>query len=162
MSPWGVTTDGHGHLFICDMRNECIQVFTVSDGKYQGCLLKKGQKGMGVPRCIRWFHENSSLVVAHKEADKRNISVIRIESSTIQTKSSPEKQKSSSKSETTEKKETSPQVEKPCSEQKKSTKGKKQKTSKKEKSSSEKQKSTAQEKKSSSEEQKQTPEETNL
>ena len=165
MSPWGVTTDGNGHLFICDMRNECIQVFSVSDGKYEGCLLKKGQKGMGVPRCIRWFHENTSLVVAHKEADKRNISVIRIdqkETSSIQTKTTPEKTKSTSKPETTEKKETSPKVEKPCSEQKKSTKGKRQKTSKKEKSSSEKQKSTAQEKKCTSEEQKQTPEETNL
>ena len=165
MSPWGVTTDGRGHLFICDMRNECIQVFSVSDGKYQGCVLRKGQKGLGVPRCIRWYHENSSLVVAHKEGNKRNISVIRIdvqEASTAQEKVPTEKPKSTSKTETSEKKETSPQAEKPGSEQQKSTKGKKKKQAKKEKSSSEKQKSTAHDKKSTSKEQKQAPEETNL
>ena len=157
MSPWGVTTDGRGHLFICDMRNECIQVFSVSDGKYEGCVLKKGQKGMGVPRCIRWYHENSSLVVAHKEGDKRNISVIRInvkEPSAVQEKVTPEKPKATSKTETTKKKETSPKEEKPSSEQKKSAKGKKQKSAKKEKSCSEKQKTSSEKQKSSSQKQK--------
>ena len=38
----GVTTDGRGHLFVSDHwdGNDCIQMFSVSDGQYLGCLKK--------------------------------------------------------------------------------------------------------------------------
>ena len=41
----GVTTDGRGHLFVTDgfSGNRCIQMFSISDGQYLGCLIKGGE-----------------------------------------------------------------------------------------------------------------------
>ena len=38
MCPVGVTTDGH--LYISDWKNQCIHMFSLSDGLYMGCLFK--------------------------------------------------------------------------------------------------------------------------
>ena len=37
MKPSGITTDGNGHLFICDEDNGCIQIF-YTDGTYMYAL----------------------------------------------------------------------------------------------------------------------------
>ena len=79
ISPWGATTDGLGHLFVCDMVNACVQMFSVIDGSYLGYVVKKGEEGFGTPRCARWYKDDPSLLVAHKEGDKRNISVINVD-----------------------------------------------------------------------------------
>ena len=40
MSVWGITSDGQGHLFVCDINNSCVQMFTTS-GRYMGTVLRK-------------------------------------------------------------------------------------------------------------------------
>ena len=64
----GVTTDGRGHLFVCDGGNSCIQMFSVSDGKYLGALLKAGEEELGTPHLIRWCFRSSSLIVTHRSS----------------------------------------------------------------------------------------------
>ena len=64
----GVTTDGRGHLFVCDAGNVCIQMFSVSDGKYLGALLKAGEEELGTPHLIRWCFRSSSLTVTHRSS----------------------------------------------------------------------------------------------
>ena len=53
MRPVGVTTDGRGHLYVADWKNDCVHKFSVSDGLYMGCLLK-GSEIAGNPENIRW------------------------------------------------------------------------------------------------------------
>ena len=53
MRPVGVTTDGRGHLYVADWKNDCVHMFSVSDGLYMGCLLK-GSEIAGNPENIRW------------------------------------------------------------------------------------------------------------
>ena len=62
----GVTTDGRGHLFVCDGGNSCIQMFSVSDGKHLGALLKAGEEELGTPHLIRWCSRSSSLIVTQR------------------------------------------------------------------------------------------------
>ena len=62
----GVTTDGRGHLFVCDGGNSCIQMFSVSDGKHLGALLKAGEEELGTPHLIGWCSRSSSLIVTHR------------------------------------------------------------------------------------------------
>ena len=69
IGPQGVTSDGYGHLFVCDVHNACIQLFSVSDGKYFGTYLMRGEEGLGTPRLIRWCRNTSSLVVAHVDSN---------------------------------------------------------------------------------------------
>ena len=59
----GVTTDEHGHLFVADYNNECIQMFSTSEGQYLGCLIK-GVEIIGVPARVYCSAETSSLLVA--------------------------------------------------------------------------------------------------
>ena len=72
----GVTTDGRGHLFLCDFNNYAIQMFSVSDGQYLGCLIKEGKQSLGKPARISWCKMTSSLIVAHLVDRKWTISVI--------------------------------------------------------------------------------------
>ena len=64
----GVTTDGNGHLFVCDINNSCVQMFS-TDGTYIGPLIKKGDQGLGCPEWIRWCEASSSLVVSHRDKE---------------------------------------------------------------------------------------------
>ena len=68
----GATGDGKNHLLICDDRS--IEMFSVSDGQYLGCFMKKDELGLGIVTRVRLHEATSSLVVAHQEAAK--ISVI--------------------------------------------------------------------------------------
>ena len=61
----GVATDGRGHLFVCDIKKECIQMFSVSDGQYLGSLMKDTETFDGL-RELCWCENTSSLVVARK------------------------------------------------------------------------------------------------
>lgn len=63
-----VAVDSRGFLYICDFRKECIQLFT-QGGTYLGCLMTKGDRGLGVPCEIRWCENLSCLVVLHKRGE---------------------------------------------------------------------------------------------
>ena len=69
IGPQGVTSDSNGHLFVCDVHNACIQLFSVTNGKYFGTYLMKGEEGLGTPRLIRWCRNTASLVVAHIDSN---------------------------------------------------------------------------------------------
>ena len=56
----GVTTDNRGHLFVADYANNCIQMFSVSDGQYLGCVMKS-EETYGIKK-IGWCEKTSSLV----------------------------------------------------------------------------------------------------
>ena len=58
-----ITGDDHGNIFVCDGGNWAIQMFSVSDGKYLGCLLRKGDQGFGGPFVICKGKEMSSFIV---------------------------------------------------------------------------------------------------
>ena len=68
-----VTTDGRGHLYVCDKStytgsfhgNACIQMFSVSDGEYLGALINKGKQKFGDPWRVRWSENLESLIVVH-------------------------------------------------------------------------------------------------
>ena len=55
-----ITTDECGHLFVCDTKNVCIQMFSL-DGTYLGCALQAGEQDLGGPWRIRWCKGTSSL-----------------------------------------------------------------------------------------------------
>ena len=71
----GLTTDGNGHLFVCDISNSCIQLFDM-DGKYMGVLLHEGEQGLGKPQWVRWSSDTKSLNVAHVKNEKWFLSVV--------------------------------------------------------------------------------------
>ena len=79
MKQVGIVSDSHGHLFICDLENKCIHMISVSDGQYMGCLIERGDQGMGSPVWGVWSEETSSLIVAHRRDFKWFISVIKIQ-----------------------------------------------------------------------------------
>ena len=72
----GVAGDGNGRLYVADVTNEGIQMFSASDGQYLGCLLKQGDQGLGNPRRLRWSEATSSLVVGHHDNTTWSISII--------------------------------------------------------------------------------------
>ena len=76
-----ITTDGCGHLFVCDntFGNNCIQMFSVSNGQYLGRLIKKGEQGLGYPLRICWHSADHSLVVVHTMSLSYYLSVINME-----------------------------------------------------------------------------------
>ena len=59
----GVTTDESGHLLVADSGNECIQMFSASDGQYLGFLMK-GVEIIGDPIRVHWSTETSSVLAA--------------------------------------------------------------------------------------------------
>ena len=73
-----LTTDGLGHLFVCDRDNECIQIFTV-DGTYMGPLLKERRQSLEQPLKLRWNKFKISLVIAHTKHEHYAISVIPVD-----------------------------------------------------------------------------------
>ena len=75
----GIASDGCGHLFVCDFNNYTIQMFSVSDGQYLGCLIKEGDQNLGKPARIAYCKMTSSLVVAHLVDRKWIISVIHLQ-----------------------------------------------------------------------------------
>ena len=79
MQASGITTDGSGRVFVHDMRNACVQVFTLS-GNYSGVLLRERERGLGTICRISWYNDISSLIVAHWEGynDYISLSTIKV------------------------------------------------------------------------------------
>ena len=59
----GVTSDEHSYLLVADSGNECIQMFSASDGQYLGFLMT-GVETIGDPIRVHWSPETSSLLTA--------------------------------------------------------------------------------------------------
>ena len=51
LDAFGLTCDERGHLFVCDFDkgNRCVQMFSLPDGEYLGCLIREGEQGLGTP-----------------------------------------------------------------------------------------------------------------
>ena len=83
-SAFGVATDGRGHLFVADFANPnkdgngCIQMFSVADGRYLGCLMKDKEQ-LGNPLRIVWCKNTSSLLAAVLLKGKYYFNVINIQ-----------------------------------------------------------------------------------
>ena len=61
--PQSITTDGHGHLFVVDKNNACIQMFSTGS-VYMGPVLEKERfADLGE---IDWCSSNSSAAVVHR------------------------------------------------------------------------------------------------
>ena len=76
MKPHGVTTDGQGHLFVCDSDNKCIQMFSM-DGEFMGSVLKEETQGFDQLAAICWSWSSNSLILVHRKNLKCSISIIR-------------------------------------------------------------------------------------
>ena len=74
----GVTTDGHGHLFVCDADRGCVQVYS-TDGRCLGVLISEGDGGLGKPMKIRWCESTTSVVIAHLKSSIWHISSVRVD-----------------------------------------------------------------------------------
>ena len=74
-------TDRRGHLFVSDgfIGNRCIQMFSVSDGRYLGCLINEGEQGFRCPHRICSHSASYSLVVAHMVSFCWSLSMINME-----------------------------------------------------------------------------------
>ena len=70
MNPCGVTTDGRCNILVYDVNNRCLQMFSISDGRYLGVLVKEEYLDLGELMCLGWCHTTSSLIVTHKNKDK--------------------------------------------------------------------------------------------
>ena len=79
MSPIGITTDGHGHLFVADSHygNRCIQMFSASDGQYLGRLIKD-EELFGIPGKMYWCDKTSSLVVLCELRNKYHLKRVKV------------------------------------------------------------------------------------
>ena len=72
----GVTTDGRGHIFVCDVRNKYIHMFTTAG--YKKAIWKGDEQGLGRPLSIRWCDKTSSLNVIHMLYGEYKFSKIRV------------------------------------------------------------------------------------
>ena len=70
-----ITADDQGNAFVCDLSNKCIQVFSVSDGRFLGCLFKEGEQGLGVPLRICFWGDKSTLLVLDDTFNIKNIEI---------------------------------------------------------------------------------------
>ena len=75
LNAYRITSDDQGNLFVCDVFNRCMQMFSVSDGRYFGCLFREGEHSLGAPVYARWCKEMSSLIVTD---DKKWISKVEL------------------------------------------------------------------------------------
>ena len=77
MSATDVATDGNNKIFVCDDGNGCVHVFS-PDGAYVGDLIRKEERGLGLPFKISWNERNKSLLVAHKRDEIVHVSSVKI------------------------------------------------------------------------------------
>ena len=77
--PFRITADRHGHLFVFDAGNRCVQMFSVSDGQYLGSLIKEGEQGLGRLSHMCFISSRSQLVVCHSKDNNAFISVLNVQ-----------------------------------------------------------------------------------
>ena len=77
--PIRIAVGGQGLLFVFDVNNRCIQMFSEADGQYLGCLIKEGQQGLGKIGPMCFCESTSQLIVSHEKDKKTFISVLNVE-----------------------------------------------------------------------------------
>ena len=60
--PYCLAADRKGRLFVTDLSNKCIQMFSVSDGQYLGCFIKEGEQSLGVLGKYVSVHQRHNLL----------------------------------------------------------------------------------------------------
>ena len=83
LSAQRIAAGDFGHLFICDDYNDSIQMFNLA-GQYMGAVTKEGDSYIGKPWRIQWCINTASLVVAHVNSTKHNISKIQINTELVE------------------------------------------------------------------------------
>ena len=83
-NPRLVTTDGHGHLFVADLGNQCIQMFHMSDARHMGCLMKCVDTNLVNPYHVCWNQKTSSLVVVCYFRGVFHLNVINVQFSHVE------------------------------------------------------------------------------
>ena len=61
-----VTTDGCGHLFVSDMKNNYVQIFS-TEGVYMGSVRR--EENLHRPTILSWCSKNKQLVVYNQHSD---------------------------------------------------------------------------------------------
>ena len=75
-----IVADTKGRLFVNDVSNKCIQMFSVSDGQYLGCLIKEGEYGLGELGKMCFSESNSKLaVISIRKDGTRVLAILRVE-----------------------------------------------------------------------------------
>ena len=74
----GLTVDGRGHAFVCDVNKSCVELYSCKNGSDLGCAIKKGQHGIGNPILLSWNNTMPSLIVVHKKNSKNVLSVLKV------------------------------------------------------------------------------------
>ena len=72
-----VITDENGHLFVVDVHNNCILLFT-SAGQYKGILLSHFEHKLGQITEVAWCKGTSSLVLAHADCATFSLTVFKV------------------------------------------------------------------------------------
>ena len=74
-----VTTDGRNYVIVQKYYGDSIELYSLSDGKKQGCLAREGDCKLGRFCHVRWCSKTLCLVVAHCVNDKIHVSTIQFE-----------------------------------------------------------------------------------
>ena len=61
LCPRSLSTDGHGHLYVVDLDNDCVHMFSLDDGSHMGVVLS--EEGLSYFEEISWCDEKASLAV---------------------------------------------------------------------------------------------------
>ena len=67
-NPFGLVTDDHGHLLVCDWDRNCIRMFSLDDGSYMGVALS-AERGINRPYDISRCNGKSIFVI---DSNKRS------------------------------------------------------------------------------------------
>ena len=75
--PYGVATDDHGHLLVCDNATDCVRMFSLDDGSYMGVVLS-AQGPNGIIRC-----DKKSIFVIIDNNDRNRLDFVKIETDSV-------------------------------------------------------------------------------
>ena len=78
LDPYSLSTDGDGHLFVMDLNNDCVHMFSLDDGSHMGVVLSE-EEGLSCFHDISWCNKKASLAVLCRENGKACIAFYKIE-----------------------------------------------------------------------------------
>ena len=73
----GITANGQGELFFCDIGNGCIQALS-TEGIFVGTVLRRGEQEFSNPMRIRWCSKTNSLVIADEKRGYFSLSIFKL------------------------------------------------------------------------------------
>ena len=78
MNPFRIAAGGKGRLFVFDVNNRCIQVFSASEGQYLGRLIRNREHGLGDLWGMCFSEAASQLIVSHRKEIMAFIAVLNV------------------------------------------------------------------------------------